>query len=198
MELVKPFSILWRSAPTEAMTAEEDCWKPRGNKVSERCHLKLLHYLPNIRKLAIWCKRLASQQEGHLNSRWTLVDMTQLTWKGRTGLLISEACSTALISSTRSSSFSNRNGPVPLTLTFTHSHIYAHTIVHSLAPSWLSLYLPLVHLQIPSLMHDMSQASSRHQSYGHGHDWQCASHNMEAEVQHAHNVQLSRNQSTAC
>ena len=49
--------------------------------------------------------------EAHLNSRCTLVDMTQLTWKGLTGLLMSDACSTALISSTRSSSFSSRNGP---------------------------------------------------------------------------------------
>ncbi len=31
--------------------------------------------------------------------------MTQLTWKGRTGLLMSAACSTAFTSSTRSSSF---------------------------------------------------------------------------------------------
>ena len=47
----------------------------------------------------------------YLNSRWTLVDMTQLTWKGRTGLLMSAACSTAFTSSTRSSSFSIRKGP---------------------------------------------------------------------------------------
>ena len=50
-------------------------------------------------------------KQPHLNSRCTLVDMTQLTWKGRIGLLMSDACSTALINSTRSSSFSSRNGP---------------------------------------------------------------------------------------
>ncbi len=47
----------------------------------------------------------------YLNSLWTLVDITQLTWKGRTGLLMSAACSTAFTSSTRSSSFSIRKGP---------------------------------------------------------------------------------------
>ena len=48
--------------------------------------------------------------------------MTQLTWKGRTGLLMSAACMTALISSTRSSSFSSRKGPAA-THTLTHSAV---------------------------------------------------------------------------
>ena len=58
-------------------------------------------------------------QAGYLNSRCRLVDMTQLTWKGRTGLLMSAACMTALINSTRSSSFSSRKGPAAThTLTY--------------------------------------------------------------------------------
>ena len=52
-----------------------------------------------------------NREIAHLNSLCTLVDMTQLTWKGRTGLLMSAACSTAFISSARSSSFSSRKAP---------------------------------------------------------------------------------------